>query len=332
MSTSRKVSELQQILQRLLFSPESEAYFNSNPSYAEGDGPSFAELKLTYERLRDLYRPLMNSTFLSELPWSTVQNLFATAQNAHNGFAQIQNNPAENIFRNFATQLDSFAYQTAVGGVQYLASGGAALESIRSAWASEQTAAQQALATLEAHNTDVEQLKREVRNLVTPAVAGSLSRSFSERRDSLAIARYVWLGTLLLFAVGTVVALTYLGTGIATALTTVKTGSGLWSVIALRSLFLIPVLAMLGFAITQYRKERNFEEEYAHKAAVAVTLPSYGDLVPAGAVRDQIMTAAANVVFSSPISRTAEAESSADVLNATKQVIESAAKLMPWKK
>jgi len=333
MSTSNKVSDFEAILQRFLFSPEAERFFNSGPSYQEADGPSFAELRLTYARLRDLYRPLISSTLLKELPWLAVNNLLSAAQNAHNSFAPLQSNPADiNAFRNFASQLDSFSYQTQVAGLQYLASGGAALESTRSALASDQTAVQEALATLQANNADVEQLKKQVHNLVTPAVAGSLSRSFIERRNSLAIARYVWLGTLLLFAVGTVVALTYLGTGIAMALTTIKTGSSLWSVIALRSLFLIPVLAILGFAITQYRKERNFEEEYAHKAAVAVTLPSYGDLVPAGPVRDQIMTAAANQVFSSPISRTAEPESSADVINATKQVIESAAKLMPWKK
>jgi hypothetical protein len=121
---------------------------------------------------------------------------------------------------------------------------------------------------------------------------------------------------------------------VAGAIDASKSGwSGLLPALALRSIFMLPLFALLGFALAQYRKERNFEEEYAHKAAVAVSLPNYGDLMEKGASRDQIVTGAANVIFSSPIGpRTEKEASTSEVMAAVKDVIDSTSKLMPWKK
>jgi hypothetical protein len=335
MSTTNKVSELKRMLQSLLLSPEAENYFKSVPSYPDSDGPDFADLKCTHERMRALYQPLMASQLLTQLPWAAVQSLFASAQSAHNAFNQLQTNPSENIYRNFASQFDAFAYQTQLCGIPYLTTGGEALESTRTALANELDTVRESLQTLKANNTEAERLNKEVKNLVTPAVAGSLSKSFTDRRDSLAVARIVWLVLLLLFTGGVVWGLVYLGEAIATVLTGGKSAGGsmsVWVLIAMRSLFLLPVLALLGFAITQYRKERNFEEEYAHKAAVAVTLPNYGDLVQEGTVRDQIVTGAANVIFASPVARAGESGSTTDAMSAAKEIVEAAAKLLPWKR
>ena len=61
--------------------------------------------------------------------------------------------------------------------------------------------------------------------------------------------------------------------------------------------------------------------------------PNYGDLMPERPLRDQIVTGAANVIFSSPTGRAAERDgSTAEVMKAAKYIIDSSAKLMPWKK
>ena len=187
-------------------------------------------------------------------------------------------------------------------------------------------------ATLQENNLDVESLKKQVANLITPAVAGSLSKSFSERRDSLAKFRYLWLIIGGLIALGAGYGFYYLGEDLAVALAGKNGPQNVWAVVGLRFLFLVPVFVLLGFALAQYRKERNFEEEYAHKAAVAVTLPNYGDLLPPGPVREQIVSAAANVIFSSPIGQRAEPETSGDAIAGTKEIVEAAAKLLPWRK
>jgi hypothetical protein len=63
-----------------------------------------------------------------------------------------------------------------------------------------------------------------------------------------------------------------------------------------------------------------------------VTLPNYGDLLPAGSVREQIVSAAANVIFSSPISQKVESETSGDAVAGTKEIVEAVSKLLPWRK
>jgi hypothetical protein len=218
-------------------------------------------------------------------------------------------------------------------GIQTLLAGGEALDNILGGLSKEQRTFQTELSRLGAANEEAEQLKNQLQDLVTPAVSGALSQSFTDRRKSLTIFRIAWLVILLVAVGGAVWLLEFLGTDLATAFSSTKQAPSLVAIIAMRSLFLIPVLTFLGFAIAQYRKERNFEEEYAHKAAVAGSLPSYGGLVPPGSpVRDQIVTGATNAIFSSPSSKGSEESTQTDVVKAAKELIESASTLMPWKK
>jgi hypothetical protein len=108
------------------------------------------------------------------------------------------------------------------------------------------------------------------------------------------------------------------------------TGAGktldFWAVILLRTIVLLPVYAAFGFTFSQYRKEREYEEEYAHKAAVAHSLPNYGDLAREANVRDAIVTAATNVIFVSPGEQARKAERSSLMLGEFKEVVEALTK------
>lgn len=72
---------------------------------------------------------------------------------------------------------------------------------------------------------------------------------------------------------------------------------------ALRIGALLPIFSIFGLAFSQYRKERNLEEEYAHKSAVASSLPNYADLAVVDDVKDQILSEASSVIFVSPTSQ-----------------------------
>ena len=74
-----------------------------------------------------------------------------------------------------------------------------------------------------------------------------------------------------------------------------------WGAAIVRAAILLPLFAIFAFAFSQYRRERELEEEYAHKAAVATSLPNYGDLARDAGVRDQIVSAATTVIFTSPL-------------------------------
>jgi len=96
------------------------------------------------------------------------------------------------------------------------------------------------------------------------------------------------------------------------------------SMILLRSVVLIPIYLGFGFAFSQYRKERDLEEEYAHKSAVASSLPNYGDLAKDDNVKDQIVSGASNVIFASPINKVKQTETKSDVIESMKGLFETA--------
>ena len=333
MSTANRVNELLSALKQL-FSEDANAYFAANRSFGDSqDSPDFAELRSTFERMRGIYQPLMGDPApLRRLPFATINNLFAAAQNASNALTNARSNADAGVFRTLAQQLDGFAHQTQTSGLEYLVSGGDSIEAARQTLSNDLQTVQNELATLRQNNSEVETLRRQIQNLITPAVSGALSKSFTERRDSLKTFRNLWLYIAGVIAFAAAAGFYRLGTSLATALSAAH-GDNLWAVVGLRFLFLVPVLVLLGFALNQYRKERNLEEEYAHKAAVAVTLPNYGDLLPTGPVRDQIVSGAANVILSSPIGPRVEVDkSSIAVISGANELVEAASKLMPWKK
>lgn len=105
----------------------------------------------------------------------------------------------------------------------------------------------------------------------------------------------------------------------------------LWESLILRLTILLPLYIAFGVSFSQYKKERDFEEEYAHKAAVAISLPNYGDLTRQPAVRDQIVSAATNVIFSAPTNKRTETDAYDKGLDYIKEVLASVTKFIPRK-
>jgi len=63
----------------------------------------------------------------------------------------------------------------------------------------------------------------------------------------------------------------------------------------------LPAIFILLFTINQYRKERNFQEEYAFKSAVALTIDAYSKTLTDPANRDKLILDAVLNVFKTPI-------------------------------
>jgi hypothetical protein len=323
MTTQARASQFADLL-RNFFSLKPDDFFKSGPVYNDYDGPNVQEAQETFEFLRGLYVPLLESGHLNKLPWAAIQGLQNQAQNVLNMYNQLLSSRDQGSFQNFSTNLDSFAYQTRMFGVPYMAAGGDVLDATRASMSRE-------LEVLITNNREVDALKKDVRTLITPAVAGSLSKSFTERRDSLMIGRIVWLVVTIVLGGFVIYATHEFANTISGAILRAQAvnGSGdqsLWPVIAIRSIVLLPLLAAFGFAFSQYRKERDFEEEYAHKAAVAVSQPNYGDLAREPSVRDQIVTGATSVIFSSPTLRAKETEKSDAVIGGVREIVESLGK------
>lgn len=169
------------------------------------------------------------------------------------------------------------------------------------------------IAKLLSNRNEIISLKENVAKLIEPAVAGSLSKSFSDRKDALHNNQNRWFWASVVTAIVSVlatIAIVWSIVGVFSneivlkALENGKDGvSGVvWSTIFLRIGALLPIYSIFVFTFLQYKKERDLEEEYAHKAAVATSLPNYGGLAVDDRVKDQILSEASKVIFVSPTS------------------------------
>lgn len=316
MSTAARAEQFAVLFQRF-WSQGVEGYLGTAPPYSDYDGPNVEECKALLHFLRITFEPLISTRELHLVGHSALNNLQGTLQNLYNAFDQLNKSRDQGSYQNFANSLDAFCNQTRMHGVPLLAIGGTQIEAARTLLQSELERAQQ-------NNNRIEELSEGVRKLITPAVAGSLSAEFSARRDTLTRGRLFWLGLVLALGCAATYATYDLVTTVAASLprSSAQPDVSFWALAFLRTLFIIPILAGFGFAFAQYRKEREFEEDYAHKAAVAQSLPNYGDLAREGAVRDQIVTAATSVIFVSPTDQAKRLERGNAMLGEMKEVIE----------
>jgi hypothetical protein len=313
-------------------------FFNSKPdeflmsglSFSDYDGPNIEEA-ITYLRLiKASFDPIIASGNFYLLTKSAIVSLVGQIQNINNSYTQLTQSRDQTSYQNFANAIDQFIYQIRICGVPVIAAGDAYFESRNAEVAGE-------LQKLKNHNQEIEELKKDIRTLITPAVAGSLSKAFSDRRDSIFWSRVIWLiaclflGWLVTYETFDFVRVVTISSTAAKVTSGAESSLSLWMVIVIRSIVLLPLFAGFGFAFSQYRKERDFEEEYAHKSAVANSLPNYGDLAREQNVRDQIVTAATTVIFSSPSEQARKAEASHVMADNFREVIDTLGKALSKK-
>ncbi|OOQ68215.1 hypothetical protein C1S86_25495 [Vibrio parahaemolyticus] len=194
------------------------------------------------------------------------------------------------------------------------------------------------------HNREVELIKQNVNKLIEPAVAGSLSKSFENRKQDLNKNQNRWFWVSVVMAITSLVATLSIVSSIIGVFNNQEVielikgatnSSGiLWYSVLLRIGILVPVYSLFAFSFGQYRKERNLEEIYAHKAAVATSLPNYGDLAVDNEVKDQILSEASKVIFTSPSSSSKSSSKSENLagLEQVNQLMGSIHKLIPKSK
>lgn len=75
-----------------------------------------------------------------------------------------------------------------------------------------------------------------------------------------------------------------------------------WEIIVVNFIKTIPFFFLLYYAIAQYNKERNYQEEYAFKSATALTIKAYADILKTEENKDQLILRAVYNVYKNPIS------------------------------
>jgi hypothetical protein len=76
-----------------------------------------------------------------------------------------------------------------------------------------------------------------------------------------------------------------------------------WENVIVNTLKASPFFFLLYYAIAQYNKERNFQEEYAFKSATALTIKAYSDILKDDKNKDELFLKAVFGIYRSPLSQ-----------------------------
>jgi hypothetical protein len=110
-----------------------------------------------------------------------------------------------------------------------------------------------------------------VNGLAGTAAAGVLGKKFEARMRQLSQASKLWArataGSVVAAAIWLYVSHTYL----------MIKGETVWTTFALNFGLLLPAIFIVGFFAKQFGKVRHFEEEYAFRSAVAMTVSAFAD-------------------------------------------------------
>lgn len=132
-------------------------------------------------------------------------------------------------------------------------------------------------------------------DLIGREVGASLFETFKQRKGELGTSISFWKWSVPITAITTIVWIFFLfGNGDLANLQ--------WQVIFVNSLKALPAIGLLLFAISQYTKERNFQEEYAFKSAVALTINSYADQLKGEENKDKLIMESVNEIYKTPLS------------------------------
>ncbi|PML94454.1 hypothetical protein [Vibrio breoganii] len=133
-------------------------------------------------------------------------------------------------------------------------------------------------------------------DLIGREVGASLFETFKQRKIELDAPIFWWrtaVGVSAALSLAWVVGL-FWGTSLADLT---------WQSLAVNSLKTLPAFAVLYFSISQYTKERHFQEEYAFKSAVALTVNSYASQLKGEENQDKLIMESVEQIYRTPIDK-----------------------------
>ncbi|WP_221076569.1 hypothetical protein [Agarivorans aestuarii] len=186
-----------------------------------------------------------------------------------------------------------------------------------------------ALADIEQRHNSYNERSQYLDDLIGREVGASLFETFKARKKELTGTIKFW-GFLVPVAAG--LTIWWIGS--------IFNGTSLaeltWQSFAVNSLKIIPALAFMWFVISQYSKERNFQEEYAFKSAVALTVNSYAEQLNTDENKDKLIMESVDKIYRTPIDKKLEHALSANTVkehtSLLKQIVSDVKSMNPLSK
>ncbi|MEN8169207.1 MAG: hypothetical protein ABFS08_03205 [Pseudomonadota bacterium] len=152
----------------------------------------------------------------------------------------------------------------------------------------------ESLSFIEGKKDYFEERNKYLDDLIGREVGASLFETFKQRKKELAPSVKFWKWSVPVMAIATIAWIFFLfGNGNISEITI--------EVFSINTLKTIPAIFLLLFSISQYSKERHFQEEYAFKSAVALTINAYADQLNDIANKDRLIMDSVSEIYKTPI-------------------------------
>ena len=167
--------------------------------------------------------------------------------------------------------------------------------------------------------------------LIGREVGVSLFETFKQRKDELAKPVGKWLRIVIAMAVLTFGAILIIFTNAFGLLGDIPSEISTIRLIT-NSIKTLPFFFLLFYGVAQYNKERNFQEEYAFKSAVALTIKAYSDIIKKDDLKDELIVNSVSGIFKSPtIYKTKKTKEDNTIMNTAKDLLNTALEIMKKK-
>jgi hypothetical protein len=154
-------------------------------------------------------------------------------------------------------------------------------------------------------------------SLIGREVGASLFETFKQRKTELNGPLNTWRWTVWILGGLTFVMIFAIFTNFFGLLGAFQTAFR-WENVLVNALKSLPFFFMLYYAISQYNKERDFQEEYAFKSAAALTIKAYADILTDSKNKDELILKGVFGIYRNPIS--SRAKNSRDINSAIDMV------------
>lgn len=307
MALQQLIEQLKQVFENIK-SLNVENALEKSPNINPWNNLEKDDYKHAFIDLIDIISRAFEQDIWANYSWNIISSATNNLNNVFTHVQQFCNGLNQNTFQNSLNQIESIRTSLRSWGIYSAVQFGQDIETKISLIDNEYQ-------SVIGKRKEIEALRESVQTLIEPAVAGSLSKSFSDRQLKLEKNRKIWLRTAItaavLSAIATVVVILVLIDVLALDIPKEATKEQIQTLIdnqpsnvgihLLRIAILLPFYTLFLYAFNQYKVERNLEEEYAHRSAVSTSLPNYGDLAGDQTVKNQIISSATSVVFTSPI-------------------------------
>lgn len=169
-----------------------------------------------------------------------------------------------------------------------------------------------------------EERNKYLNELIGREVGASLFETFKQRKKELINPVSKWLWIVIGMSILTFVAILAIftnGFGLFGAIPT----DFLPTILITNTIKTLPFFFLLFYSISQYNKERNFQEEYAFKSAVALTIKAYADIIQQVDLKDELIMNSVSGIYKSPtIYKTRRTKEDNSMLDTAKDLLTTA--------